>query len=366
MRARLFGPLSLGMALLAGPGCGGGAEEEGLPYGAWGGSAGMEVATAQERLAVFPPFEGPPILGRASHLRVVGDEILVGESLDARIHRFGLDGEWRGAFGLKGEGPGEFRAISDLQPMGDGTLWVGDWQNLRWIRLDQEGTLQEERPAVSLARSLFPFSDGSFLVPVAGGGSGSGVSVARVTDPGRIPSPPRPPQDARTTSDLASWFASSSFFTSMVVAGGDAWLLQRDTVYRVPGVEEAGTAGPGSRLPESTLHPATPVFALPEAWGDERRAQAARNFGGRAFVWLVTGIGVWENRGVVVKTGNPAGTLGYLLEPDASRGEGIRVIRLTGEVGDNFLTRARDLQLRGDTLFAISATEVRSYRVAFP
>jgi hypothetical protein len=93
--------LLLGALGIVATACGGGSgasepvDAEGVPL-SWG------LVEIGEEIASFPPFEGPPVVGRARHLRLSGDAMLVAEAMDGMVHRFGLDGTHLGSCTIGG------------------------------------------------------------------------------------------------------------------------------------------------------------------------------------------------------------------------------------------------------------------------
>lgn len=63
-----------------------------------------------------------------------------------RVKRYDSDGTFLSAFGREGDGPGEFRRISDLAVTDDGRLIILDSRRRRWLTFDATGRLLTESP----------------------------------------------------------------------------------------------------------------------------------------------------------------------------------------------------------------------------
>lgn len=82
------------------------------------------------------------LLGRLSRLAVDNDgNLYVSDNVDSQVHRFGPDGNYLGAFGGEGEGPGEFRNVSNLTLTPDAIYCWSSFQS-RLSVFDRKGRFQ--------------------------------------------------------------------------------------------------------------------------------------------------------------------------------------------------------------------------------
>lgn len=92
-------------------------------------------------------------LDQPSRMAVVHDRLVVLDRSAPLVHVFALNGERLGSFGQKGDGPGEYRSVQQVQrdardPRG---VWVYDMSLLRMTRLRfGDGPLPEVREVVNL------------------------------------------------------------------------------------------------------------------------------------------------------------------------------------------------------------------------
>ncbi len=117
--------------------------EDGIPHlynpavPLWG--SGYSPLTEEEILG-GPGSPENAILARPCALEVGSDgSRYVLDQREARIVRYGPDGEYVESFGRKGEGPGEFDEPTDLEQLADGTLVVTDWSGMRISFFSPEG-----------------------------------------------------------------------------------------------------------------------------------------------------------------------------------------------------------------------------------
>ena len=76
------------------------------------------------------------LVGQLSDISISESQILVVDQMTSRIVKFSGDGQLLGAFGLRGEGPGEFRGPISLVELPDGTILVSE-SSPRLTRLTQ-------------------------------------------------------------------------------------------------------------------------------------------------------------------------------------------------------------------------------------
>ena len=85
----------------------------------------------------------------------------------------GPDGEYRRAFGGRGDGPGEFRHAAEFAVMRDGSVVVSDWGYSAYQVFDASGAYERRiswaQPwAVAVSAGLMPDPDGGGLFVAAG------------------------------------------------------------------------------------------------------------------------------------------------------------------------------------------------------
>jgi DNA-binding beta-propeller fold protein YncE len=91
------------------------------------------------------PRPAGPALRQARGLAAAADgTFFVADFGNRRIQQFGPDGRVGHAFGIEGEGPGEFRDPCDVAIGADGSLWVADTWNHRIQRFTPSGMLLGE------------------------------------------------------------------------------------------------------------------------------------------------------------------------------------------------------------------------------
>jgi hypothetical protein len=134
----------------------------------------------------------------ASALRLDDGSVAVADGGNTRISRFGPDGRIVSSWGSRGEGPGEFRTLSRLYPLGADSLMAADLATSRLSVFDRAGTLARELPGMDLSGdSTFQLDSwlyGRFWVDGALDATARS-NVQRALD--RLP-PPREPPGYRT------------------------------------------------------------------------------------------------------------------------------------------------------------------------
>lgn len=100
-----------------------------------------------------------------------GGTIAVGQNRDGRVLFYGADGKRIGEFGRLGEGPGEFRIMSDIGWRGD-SLWITDEMLPRVTLVGPDRRLARIQP-FPRSSSVAPFDKVNGLTFVALGGDGS-------------------------------------------------------------------------------------------------------------------------------------------------------------------------------------------------
>ncbi len=98
------------------------------------------------------------LLGRLRQVAVDNDgNLYVSDNVDSQVHRFGPDGSYLGAFGGRGEGPGEFRNVSKLTLTPDAIYCWSLFQS-RLSVFDREGRFQNsiQIQDLSLTSSVIP------------------------------------------------------------------------------------------------------------------------------------------------------------------------------------------------------------------
>lgn len=105
-----------------------------------------------------------------------------------RIAKFSADGEYLGAFGETGAGPGQFRDPHALAMDSQGRLFVGDRANNRVQILDQEGNFLEEWLQFGRPSGVFISADDTIYVAdsestsEANPGFGRGIRIGSARD----------------------------------------------------------------------------------------------------------------------------------------------------------------------------------------
>jgi hypothetical protein len=94
-----------------------------------------------ERWRIDADDEGAPLIGIISHVRAdePGGDVLLLDSQLSHILIYSPDGEFRGAVGRDGDGPGEFRRPFRLFVLPDGILGVVSGWPAKIVCLDREG-----------------------------------------------------------------------------------------------------------------------------------------------------------------------------------------------------------------------------------
>lgn len=143
-------------------GCGGDeAEEPAAPP--------VEI-TLQEELAIESgedEAEGDPILASVSTVATGPDGTLyIYDGRSHRIMKYDAQGNFLGAFGREGKGPGEFGTVLALAVDREGRIIVSDGGNARFSIYDGDGNLLGSQPISLLrsARDIEEMPDGNFLV----------------------------------------------------------------------------------------------------------------------------------------------------------------------------------------------------------
>lgn len=127
--SRRFPFLPVAVALLA---CSGAGDDE---------AAGVPFLTAVEEVRIGSVDDPDVGFSRIGGVAVAPDgRVYVAESQDAQIRVYDRDGNRLGAFGTKGEGPGEFASPGWIGLFGD-TVWVSDQSLNRITFFDADGHL---------------------------------------------------------------------------------------------------------------------------------------------------------------------------------------------------------------------------------
>ena len=98
-----------------------------------------------------------PLFGRT--LTVVEDRLWVADSMETRVHIFDLDGNLIKSFGRKGQGPGEFNFILDVDSLGK-EVYLVDFQKIHIF--DKEGNSVKTLP-VAMGQREFYRVDGGWV-----------------------------------------------------------------------------------------------------------------------------------------------------------------------------------------------------------
>lgn len=91
--------------------------------------------------------DGPDVFGRIDAFTVdAAGRIYVLDGQAHEIRTFDVDGRFLRRFGRRGGGPGELASAIGMRQAQDGTLWVVDPGNARYLGLTERDTLTQRRP----------------------------------------------------------------------------------------------------------------------------------------------------------------------------------------------------------------------------
>lgn len=127
-------------------------------------AAGWRVETEPEFTVGWGP-DGPQFTWPQSGRILQDGGALIGEFGEGRIYRIGTDGQVRGTWGRKGEGPGEYQALDAILFRSDSIL-VSDGRLRRITILSADGELDTTRPlpGAFLHQVSAVFDDGRLLL----------------------------------------------------------------------------------------------------------------------------------------------------------------------------------------------------------
>lgn len=216
-----------------------------------------------EDLRIGGAEEGPASFNDIRDIAVdANGRVFVLDYQTTEIRLFGADGGFVRLVGRNGAGPGEYRQNNGMRLAPDGSLWVNDHRNARYVVFDKEGDFAKQ---VSVAPWGYGYRwDGTFdaqgrlleTMTVRSGGSSSATRVIRRYDPVRAAfdtlSIPEcfsttgrydqwnVPWSAGTTSGVFSVPFAPLTVVRMTPSGG--WLCALGDDYRVRVVDLEGSA----------------------------------------------------------------------------------------------------------------------------
>ena len=264
-------------------------------------------------------------LHRPFSLDMLGDTIVIADTRNHRIVLLDRDLRFLTSFGREGAGPGEFDGPTALA-VTPGGIVVAEMQNARFTVLDRAGRFVHTLGPAPAIHSFGVASDGALLVP----DESETHFAQRLTAERGMPFAPRPAGVQPRRLPLLA-----------VTAG--------DTVHIFE--ERSGTLykfSPGGDTVMSRRLPRTLFDSL-----DAHRAGVSQQFGGDDLAAgpLLKAMHVTEGGALLLVLTNGR-TVALLVDPVSYRGRRLVVPRTTGEWEP--LPSARDIELYGDRLFALS------------
>jgi len=139
---------------------------EGEPLMVLGNSGRPSETGYDPKLGVASIKKGGAPFNRPTNLAVGGDgDLYISDGYgNARIHRFSPRGEYLGAWGEPGTGPGQFNVPHDIAVAPDGRLLVADRENDRIQIFSPDGEYLDEWPHVQRPTGIHIDADGLVYV----------------------------------------------------------------------------------------------------------------------------------------------------------------------------------------------------------
>ena len=120
---------------------------------------------AMRRVLTLNSETGAPVYGPLRVQEIAGEEILLLDSGDLSIKRFSPEGKLLARYGAgKGQGPGEFTALTDFAADGQGRVWAADSNNGRLTVFAPDGGVDQTVRLEQIPYRLSLTGDGGYFV----------------------------------------------------------------------------------------------------------------------------------------------------------------------------------------------------------
>jgi len=127
-------------------------------------SPGAEWTVAPDPVVAIGQADGPEeyqLYRPASATRLPDGRIIVANSGSSELRFYDAAGQWLQSVGGDGEGPGEFRSMGAVWPLGD-SLFVADWRLIRVTVFDRDGVFARSFQVSLPEEGSFPLTRGVF------------------------------------------------------------------------------------------------------------------------------------------------------------------------------------------------------------
>lgn len=102
------------------------------------------------------------VIRNITKVHIHNNQIIIVDQSTNEIHIFDEFGKFLKSINKKGNGPGEYVALSNVS-FGDSSILITDWMSLKFLQYDFNGNFIKERHNVRSASWVWPLSDKSFV-----------------------------------------------------------------------------------------------------------------------------------------------------------------------------------------------------------
>lgn len=102
------------------------------------------------------------IIRHISNIHIHNNQIIIVDQSTSEIHIFDEFGKYLKSINKKGNGPGEYVALSNIS-FCDSSILITDWMSLKFLQYDFKGNFVKERYNAHSASWIWPLSDKSFV-----------------------------------------------------------------------------------------------------------------------------------------------------------------------------------------------------------